>query len=89
MPGIVQKCHVDDNPFLFYLFFTEKDKEKDGNFSARQPKLESLCNVFSSIRNDEKQHWNTSWNLAQHGDMQGVKNKFLRGVKKFSSSSSI
>ena len=88
VPDIAQKYYVDDNPFLFDLFCTVKDKDEDGNFSARRPKLESLYDVFVNIRNDEKEHWKTLCNLVQYGDMQGVENKSVRGTEPLPSSSS-
>lgn len=72
VPAVAQKYYVDDNPFLFDLFCTVKNKDDDGNFSTRRPKLESLYDVFVNVRDDEKEHWKTLCNLVQYGDMQGV-----------------
>ena len=88
VPDIAQNHYVDDNPFLFDLIYTVKDKDEDGNFSTRRPKLESVCDVFVNIRNDEKEHWKTLCNLVQYGDMQGVENKSVRGTEPLPSSSS-
>lgn len=81
VPKIAVKYYIEDNPFLFDLFCTVKDKGDDGNFSARRPKLESLYDVFVNIRDDEKEHWKTLCNLVQYGDMQGVENKMVVGTK--------
>lgn len=86
VPEIAQKYYVEDNPFLFDLFCTVKDKDDEGNFSARRPKLESLYDVFVNIRDDEREHWKTLCNLVQYGDMQGVENKAVRGTQPMSSS---
>jgi ubiquinol oxidase len=82
VPPIATKYYVDDNPFLFDLFCTVKDKDEDGNFSARRPKLESLYDVFVNVRNDEREHWKTLCNLVQYDDMQGVENKNVEGTTK-------
>lgn len=71
---------ISSNPFLFDLFCTVKDKNEDGQFSARRPQLNSLYDVFVNIRDDEKEHWKTLCNLVQYGDMQGVENKKVRGT---------
>lgn len=81
VPRVAKKYYVDDNPFLFDLFCTVKDKDEDGNFSARRPDLDSLYDVFMNIRNDEKEHWKTLCNLVQYGDMQGVENKMVVGTQ--------
>jgi len=75
VPAVAQKYYVEDNPFLFDLFCTVKNKDENGNFSSRRPKLDSLYDVFVNIRDDEKEHWKTLCNLVQYGDMQGVENK--------------
>jgi len=81
VPAIAKKYYVDDNPFLFDLFCTVKDKDESGNFSARRPELESLYDVFVNVRDDEKEHWKTLCNLVQYGDMQGVENKSVVSTK--------
>ena len=75
VPAIATKYYVEDNPFLFDLFCTVKNKDENGNFSERRPKLDTLYDVFVNIRDDEKEHWKTLCNLVQYGDMQGVENK--------------
>ena len=59
-----------DNPFLFDLFCTVKDKDETGSYSQRRPKLETLYDVFVNVRDDEKEHWKTLCNLVQYDDMQ-------------------
>lgn len=81
VPAIANKYYVEDNPFLFDLFCTVKNKDDDGNFSARRPKLETLYDVFVNVRDDEKEHWKTLCNLVQYGDMQGVENKAVIPTK--------
>jgi len=81
VPAIATKYYVEDNPFLFDLFCTVKDKDEDGNFSARRPKLETLYDVFVNVRDDEKEHWKTLCNLVQYNDMQGVENKDVVSTK--------
>lgn len=81
VPDIANKYYVEDNPFLFDLFCTVKDKDEEGNFSNRRPKLETLYDVFVNVRDDEKEHWKTLCNLVQYGDMQGVQNKNVIGTK--------
>jgi ubiquinol oxidase len=81
VPAIATKYYIDDNPFLFDLFCTVKDRDDSGNFSARRPELESLYDVFVNVRNDEKEHWKTLCNLVQYNDMQGVENKNVEGTK--------
>eukprot|EP00594_Rhizosolenia_setigera_P007128 CAMPEP_0178953344 /NCGR_PEP_ID=MMETSP0789-20121207/8368_1 /TAXON_ID=3005 /ORGANISM="Rhizosolenia setigera, Strain CCMP 1694" /LENGTH=302 /DNA_ID=CAMNT_0020634595 /DNA_START=174 /DNA_END=1082 /DNA_ORIENTATION=- len=80
VPDVARKYYIEDNPFLFDLFCTVKDKDEDGQFSARRPQLNSLYDVFVNIRDDEKEHWKTLCNLVQYGDMQGVENKKVRGT---------
>ena len=82
VPAVAQKYYVDDNPFLFDLFCTVKDKDESGNFSARRPELNSLYDVFVNIRDDEKEHWKTLCILVQYGDMQGVENKNVVSTQK-------
>lgn len=81
VPAIATKYYVEDNPFLFDLFCTVKDKDEDGNFSARRPTLNSLYDVFVNVRDDEKEHWKTLCNLVQYGDMQGVENKLVKATE--------
>mmetsp|Transcript_34406 Transcript_34406/g.46046 ORF Transcript_34406/g.46046 Transcript_34406/m.46046 type:complete len:331 (-) Transcript_34406:76-1068(-) len=77
VPPIAKKYYVEDNPFLFDLFCTVKDKDEQGNFSQRRPQLETLYDVFVNIRDDEREHWKTLCNLVQYDDMQGVENKMV------------
>lgn len=81
VPEIATKYYIEDNPFLFDLFCTVKDKDEEGNFSSRRPKLNSLYDVFVNVRDDEKEHWKTLCNLVQYDDMQGVENKMVTGTK--------
>lgn len=81
VPAIATKYYVEDNPFLFDLFCTVKNKDENGNFSARRPQLDTLYDVFVNVRDDEKEHWKTLCNLVQYGDMQGVENKDVVGTK--------
>jgi ubiquinol oxidase len=74
VPAIARKYYVDDNPFLFDLFCTVKDKDDQGNFSTRRPVLNTLYDVFVNVRDDEKEHWKTLCNLVQYDDMQGIEN---------------
>jgi ubiquinol oxidase len=84
VPDIAKKYYVDDNPFLFDLFCTVKDKDETGKFSTRRPKLESLYDVFVNVRDDEREHWKTLCNLVQYDDMQGVENKRVASTSKVS-----
>jgi len=81
VPNIASKYYVEDNPFLFDLFCTVKDRDEEGKFSTRRPKLDTLYDVFVNIRDDEKEHWKTLCNLVQYDDMQGVENKMVQGTK--------
>lgn len=72
IPAIATKYYVNDNPFLFDLFCTVKDKDEQGRYSARRPVLNSLYDVFVNVRNDEREHWKTLCNLVQFDDMQAV-----------------
>lgn len=81
VPEIARRYYELDNPFLFDLFCTVKDRDEDGNFSTRRPKLESLYDVFVNVRDDEKEHWKTLCNLVQYDDMQGIENKFVQSTK--------
>ena len=80
-PAIAKKYYIDDNPFMFDQFCTVKNKNDDGTFSSRRPKLESLYDVFVNVRDDEKEHWKTLCNLVQYDDMQGVENKDVQSTK--------
>jgi len=82
VPAIAQKYYVEDNPFLFDLFCTVKDKDDDGKFSRRRPELESLYDVFVNVRDDEREHWKTLCNLVQYGDMQGIENKLVKSTER-------
>jgi len=81
VPAIAKKYYIDDNPYLFDQFCTVKNKDEDGNFSSRRPKLDSLYDVFVNVRDDEKEHWKTLCNLVQYDDMQGVENKDVQPTK--------
>jgi ubiquinol oxidase len=82
VPAIARKYYEEDNPFLFDLFCTVKNKdETTGDFSTRRPKLESLYDVFANVRDDEREHWKTLCNLVQYGDMQGIENKLVKGTQ--------
>jgi len=81
VPPVAFKYYVEDNPFLFDLFCTVKDKDEDGNYSSRRPKLETLYDVFTNVRDDEREHWKTLCNLVQYSDMQGVENSKVQGTK--------
>jgi hypothetical protein len=81
VPDIARQYYVEDNPYLFDKFCTVKDKDDDGGFSARRPKLETLYDVFVNVRDDEKEHWKTLCNLVQYNDMQGVENKMVQGTR--------
>lgn len=81
VPPIATKYYIQDNPFLFDLFCTVKDRDEAGNFSARRPRLESLYDVFVNVRNDEKEHWKTLCNLVQFDDMQAVEATAVEGTK--------
>jgi ubiquinol oxidase len=81
VPEIAKKYYVEDNPFLFDLFCTVKDKDENGQFSTRRPRLETLYDVFVNVRDDEKEHWKTLCNLVQYDDMQGVENKAVVGTR--------
>jgi len=72
VPEIAHKYYERDNPFLFDLFCTVKDKNVDGSYSARRPRLNSLYDVFVNIRDDEKEHWKTLCNLVQFDDMNAI-----------------
>jgi ubiquinol oxidase len=74
VPDVARKYYENDNPFLFDLFCTVKNKSEsiDGNYSQRRPQLTSLYDVFINIRDDEKEHWKTLCNLVQYDDMYAV-----------------
>lgn len=81
VPAIAYKYYVEENPFLFDLFCTVKDRDESGKFSTRRPKLDSLYDVFVNIRDDEKEHWKTLCNLVQYGSMEAVDAKSVRGTR--------
>ena len=72
VPDVARKYYELDNPFLFDLFCTVKDKDTDGKYSERRPELKSLYDVFINIRDDEREHWKTLCNLVQFNDMNAV-----------------
>jgi ubiquinol oxidase len=72
VPDIARKYYENDNPFLFDLFCTVKDKNQDGTYSERRPQLKTLYDVFVNIRDDEREHWKTLCNLVQFNDMNAV-----------------
>jgi len=73
VPDVARKYYELDNPFLFDLFCTVKDKAEEGTtYSQRRPKLTSLYDVFMNIRDDEREHWKTLCNLVQYDDMNAV-----------------
>ena len=86
VPAIAKKYYVEDNPFMFDLFCTVKDKDGKRNFSETRPTLDSLYDVFVNIRDDEREHWKTLCNLVQYGDMQGVSNKLVTSTQPLASS---
>lgn len=81
VPEIAVKYYVEENPFMFDLYCTVKEKEPTRNFSEQRPKMNSLYDVFVNIRDDEKEHWKTLCNLVQYGDMQGIENKLVKGTE--------
>lgn len=72
VPDIARKYYEQDNPFLFDLFCTVKNKTEEGTYSQRRPELSSLYDVFINIRDDEREHWKTLCNLVQYDDMNAV-----------------
>ena len=82
VPDVARKYYELDNPFLFDLFCTVKNKSdtdssssidgSNNNYSSRRPQLTSLYDVFINIRDDEKEHWKTLCNLVQYDDMNAV-----------------
>jgi len=72
VPDIARKYYEQDNPFLFDLFCTVKNKSEEGSYSQRRPQLSSLYDVFVNIRDDEREHWQTLCNLVQYDDMNAV-----------------
>lgn len=72
VPEIARKYYESDNPFLFDLFCTVKSKNEEGTYSQRRPQLNSLYDVFTNIRDDEREHWKTLCNLVQFDDMNAV-----------------
>lgn len=82
VPDVARKYYEVDNPFLFDLFCTVKDKTdtEAGTYSQRRPQLESLYDVFTNIRDDEKEHWKTLCNLVQYDDMNAVDASEIRST---------
>lgn len=72
VPEIARKYYELDNPFLFDLFCTVKNKTEEATYSERRPELGSLYDVFINIRDDEREHWKTLCNLVQYDDMNAV-----------------
>lgn len=72
VPEVARRYYELDNPFLFDLFCTVKNKDEAGTYSQRRPKLSSLYDVFINIRDDEREHWKTLCNLVQYDDMNAV-----------------
>lgn len=81
VPEIARKYYVEDNPFLFDLFCTVKNKDEQGDYSDRRPVLNSLYDVFVNVRDDEKEHWKTLCNLVQYNDMQGCENSQVQSTE--------
>jgi len=73
VPDIAREYYERQNPYLFDKFCTVKDGTGE-DFSARRPKLESLYDVFTNVRDDEKEHWKTLCNLVQFDSMEGQGN---------------
>lgn len=72
VPEVARRYYEVDNPFLFDLFCTVKNKDEEGTYSQRRPELSSLYDVFINIRDDEREHWKTLCNLVQYDDMNAV-----------------
>jgi ubiquinol oxidase len=79
VPDIARKYYERDNPFLFDLFCTVKSAADPtvipgggASYVRRRPKLETLYDVFSNVRDDEREHWKTLCNLVQYNDMNAV-----------------
>ena len=78
VPDVARKYYELDNPFLFDLFCTVKNRDDAvvegvvATYSERRPQLSSLYDVFVNIRDDEKEHWKTLCNLVQYDDMNAV-----------------
>lgn len=82
VPAIARKYYEEDNSFLFDQFCTVKEPlfmAGSGDVAApaafsrvSRPKLESLYDVFSNVRSDEKEHWKTLCNLVQYDSMIGT-----------------
>ena len=81
VPDIARKYYERDNPFLFDLFCTVKDKKADGTYSERRPDLKSLYDVFVNIRDDEREHWKTLCNLVQFNDMNAIDANEVKSTK--------
>mmetsp|Transcript_1215 Transcript_1215/g.3377 ORF Transcript_1215/g.3377 Transcript_1215/m.3377 type:complete len:307 (+) Transcript_1215:60-980(+) len=72
VPQIARDYYEKEDPFMFDLFCTVKEPGEQGRFSDRRPKLESLYDVFTNVRNDEKEHWKTLCNLVQYDNTEGT-----------------
>lgn len=81
VPEIAKKYYVDDNPYMFDQFCTVKEKDSSGNFSSRRPTLNTLYDVFTNVRDDEREHWKTLCNLVQFGDMQAIPAELVESTK--------
>ncbi len=80
VPDIARKYYEREDPFLFDLFCTVK--EDSGNlFSSRRPQLETLYDVFTNIRDDEREHWKALCNLVQYNDMNAVLANHVESTK--------
>jgi hypothetical protein len=53
VPDIAAEYYIRDNPFLFDLFCTAKDRDDKGNFRKRWPQFKTLYDVFVNVRDDE------------------------------------
>lgn len=81
VPAIATKYYVEDNPYMFDQFCTVKEKDSQGEFSARRPTLNTLYDVFTNVRDDEREHWKTLCNLVQYGDMQAIPAELVESTK--------
>jgi len=71
VPPIAIKYYEYENPFLRALFCTATEANADRR-GSRAPKLQSLYDVFTRVRDDEREHWMTLCNLVQYDDLTGV-----------------
>lgn len=81
VPPVATKYYMEDNPYMFDTFCTVQDRDAEGHFSLRRPKLENLYDVFLCIRDDEKEHWKALCNLVQYSDMHGADAKHVESTK--------